>query len=303
MTKSQHQSHPAPSIKEVNGKLVSYIDNHVSATVIADSINQFGQRITTFQLTFPRIILPEFNTHRKFSRNAASTRAIPAKKSIARVRENPFVPFYVGVNQSGMQSDNLVSDEVKDRFQKEWVELMGIVADYVERWTDSDGMNIHKQIACRALEPWTFSQVVMTTTDLTNFDELRNHTDAEPHIHDLAIVIKDIASRSVPVLRTSVNDWHLPYVSDEERDQFEIADLLAFSTARCARVSYLLHDGTTPNQEKDQGLHDGLVASRPIHASPTEHQAYPNPTGETCKNHDGWVQYRAIIEANMYANV
>lgn len=303
MTNSQHQAHPTPSIKEVDGRIVSYIDNHVSATIIADSINQFGQRITTFQLTFPRIILPEFNTHRKFSRNAASTRAIPAKTSLARVRSNPFVPFYVGVNQRGMQSDSLVQEDVRSKFQEEWVELMGIVADYVERWTDPDGMNIHKQIACRAIEPWTFSQVVMTTTDLENFDELRNHTDAEPHIHDLAIVIKDVVSRSTPVLRTSVNDWHLPYVTDEERTSHSIPELLSFSTARCARVSYLLHDGSKTNPTKDQELHDDLVASRPIHASPTEHQAYPNPTGERCKNHDGWVQYRAIIEANMYSNV
>lgn len=282
----------------------SAIGTHVSAIVIADSINQFGDRITTLQLKFPRIILPEFNTHRVFSRNAASTRAIPAKTALSRIAEDPFIPVHVGVNKPGMQAGELLDAETYDKFSKEWLELRDIVSSYVARWTDPDGeFKIHKQIACRAIEPWTFSQVVLTTTDFDNFNELRDHPAAEPHIKDLAVVMKEAIAKSVPVLRTSVNDWHLPYVSDEEREQFPMEELLAFSTARCARVSYILHDGKPTNREKDIELHEDLVGSSPIHASPSEHQAYPHPTGDRVKNHKGWVQYRALVEANKYANI
>ena len=41
----------------------------------------------------PRIILAEFNTHRLFSRNSASSRAIPFKKMVQSVLENPFIPI------------------------------------------------------------------------------------------------------------------------------------------------------------------------------------------------------------------
>ena len=34
--------------------------NLISAKIVADSLNQFGERITTMKLIFPRIILAEF---------------------------------------------------------------------------------------------------------------------------------------------------------------------------------------------------------------------------------------------------
>ena len=49
------------------------------AEVLIDSVNPAGQRLTTFVLRFPRFVLSEFNTHRMFSRNASSSRAIPTR--------------------------------------------------------------------------------------------------------------------------------------------------------------------------------------------------------------------------------
>lgn len=277
------------------------IGDHVAAKVIADSINQYGIRLTTLQLKFPRIILPEFNTHRDFSRNAASTRAIPTKKAIARLKSGEiFIPTKVGLNQPGMQAYEEVSPEVKEQFLKEWVELGNYVADKVAEWDEK--YKIHKQVIARAIEPWTFSQVVLTATEFENFDVLRRHHAAEPHINDLAIAIKEAREASTPVLRTSVNDWHLPYVSELERTQHTIDRLLAFSTARCARVSYLLHDGTTPDEAKDIKLHEDLIGSEPLHASPSEHQAYPSPVKMRVKNFNGWVQYRAVVESNLWSD-
>ena len=67
--------------------------NLISAEILADSLNQFVERITTMKLIFPRIILAEFNTHRMFNRNSASSRAIPLHKMIKAVEENPFIPI------------------------------------------------------------------------------------------------------------------------------------------------------------------------------------------------------------------
>ena len=264
------------------------------ARVIADSINIFGNRITTYELQFPRSILSEQNTHRAFSRNAASTRAIPTKKALAMTLANPFLPVEVGMNQAGMQAYQQVSDEIKEKFYAECKELLGIVAEYVQRWDEE--YKIHKQIIGRYTEPWNYTTVVMTTTEDENYFALRDHHAAEPHIRGLAQAMKSAKSASTPVLRTSVNDWHLPYIKQEERDTLPLETLLQCSTARCARVSYLTHDGETPSIEKDVELHDRLVGSVPIHASPTEHQACPSLTRGFVKNFNGWVQYRVVVE-------
>jgi hypothetical protein len=75
----------------------------IKAEIIADSKTQFGERLTTFVLVFPRIILAEFNTHRMFSRNSASSRAIPYKKMLSMVWNNPFIPIGWMKDHSGMQ--------------------------------------------------------------------------------------------------------------------------------------------------------------------------------------------------------
>lgn len=73
------------------------------AIIVADSLNPFGDRITTMQVTFNRWILAEFNTHRMFSRNSASSRAIPTKKMLKMVMENPFIPIAWQKEHTGMQ--------------------------------------------------------------------------------------------------------------------------------------------------------------------------------------------------------
>lgn len=57
----------------------------ISAKIIADS--EFdGVRLVTFEVEFHRFILPEINTHRVFSRNYQSSRAVPVKSLIEQVK-------------------------------------------------------------------------------------------------------------------------------------------------------------------------------------------------------------------------
>ena len=78
---------------EHNGvKSVEVYDKAYECKVLADSVSPEGARLTTMEVTFPRIILAEMNTHRVFSRNSASSRAIPIKKRIEMVKKHPYVP-------------------------------------------------------------------------------------------------------------------------------------------------------------------------------------------------------------------
>jgi thymidylate synthase ThyX len=273
----------------------------ITAKIIEDSIAENDKRITTLQLTYPRFIHAEFMTHRVFSRNASSSRAIPVARMIENTLADPAFFVHIGKNQAGMQAHEQVDSETRAQFRHEWIELANLVAQYSERWATSYG--IHKQVTNRALEPFQHIHVVMTATEFDNFFELRDHEDAQPEMRVLAQIMKDAMAGSTPVFRRRerflAEGWHLPYVTAEERvaHDRDPDHLSKLSVARCARVSYLTHDGNTPDPAKDIELYDRLVGSKPLHASPTEHQAYPMPRADQrSKNFLGWRQHRELVE-------
>lgn len=275
----------------------------IEAKVIEDSIADNGKRLTTLQLVYPRFIHAEFMTHRVFSRNASSSRAIPVAKMIEQVRTNPAMPIHWGKNQPGMQAREELVGVERNAARAYWHEAAEKAARYAECMAE---LGAHKQVVNRILEPFQHIHVVVTASEWANFMELRAHEDAQPEIHELAIQVRAAMGASIPFQRyrnrQDADNWHLPYVSVEERQQYRSdPPLLAkLSTARCARVSYLTHDGATPSLEKDLELFDRLVGARPLHASPTEHQAYPLPMAtQNSKNFFGWRQHRELIEATL----
>ena len=164
-------------------------------------------------------------------------------------------------------------------------------------------IGLHKQIGNRILEPWQYINVIVTSTEWDNFFNLRMHKDAQPEIKELATAIFNEMKASKPT-QLAHGQWHLPYVNVVEgisEDEYYdiISDLLKASTARCARVSFSNHDGTDPDIQKDIALHDRLVGSVPIHASPAEHQATPANPDYWYRNFRGWVQYRDRIEEKL----
>lgn len=269
------------------------------ATVILDSVSLEGVRLTTMEVRMPRIILAEWNTHRALSRNAASSRAIPVKRMIQQVIDDPFIPVHWGKNRPGMQATEEMTEAEKAVEIADWLEDR----DYaVKKALGRMERGLHKQVANRPLEPWMWTTVVVTATEWSNFYALRDHADAQPEMRVLADVMLAAHNASEPFMR-SAGGYHLPYVSEDdlkvlirEAGSYAAAAQRAhkWSVARCARVSTLNHDGTNPDPVKDEALHDALM--RPGHMSPFEHQATPCTDPEHFSgNLRGWIQYRKTI--------
>ena len=276
----------------------------IEAKIIEDSVSNEGHRLTTLQLTYPRFIHSEIMTHRVFSRNASSSRAIPVAKMLEMVSNRPAMPIHWGKNQPGMQAHEEIQHVCAA--QDLWLEAARKAADVAERMNE---IGLHKQVANRILEPFQHIHVVISATEWENFFALRAHPDAQPEFHALAVEMRRVMDESTPKL-LEVNEWHLPYVTAEERESAAIETLRKVSAARCARVSYLKHDGEKPDVVSDLALYDRLVGSKPIHASPVEHQATPDffvtdPSdygwfdGGLHGNFVGWVQFRKIIESGF----
>lgn len=272
----------------------------ISAKIIADSRSTAGARIVTFELQYQRFIHGEVMTHRVFSRNAMSSRAVPVAKMIAQVRANPAMPVHWGSNQPGMQADNQMAGVNLGDVRRLWLKAAENAADTAECMSR---LGLHKQVANRILEPFQWMRTIVTATEWDNFFALRAHPDAQPEFQELARKMGLSMWESVPVVRDWSDPhntaWHLPYVSQQERDTLTKDTLLKISAARCARVSYLTHDGLTPDIDKDCALFERLVGSVPLHASPIEHQAKAHKDGRFKSNNFwGWLQHRGIYEAS-----
>lgn len=252
------------------------------AEIIADSLHPEGDRLTTFVVTFPRIILAELNTHRAFSRNSASSRAIPFKKMVEAVRYTPFIPMAWMKDHPGMQgTEFFTAEEVEHgEFIGQWLaardaaleaaialhEGITIAAgiDSGDSPSSEKQINVSKQVCNRLLEPFMWHTAIITSSrpGLENFFALRAHPAAEIHMQKLAEVMLDAYNKSTPI-NLGYGNWHLPYdggfahllreivyesnadsmLTDAQLD-YRITELkLKVAVARCARVSYTVIDG------------------------------------------------------------
>ncbi|MEN7527948.1 hypothetical protein [Cupriavidus sp. DL-D2] len=268
----------------------------IDAKVIAHSkAKSHGGEIVSFQARLPKCLLAELNTHRVFSRNAGSSRAIPTLKILERVRNEPYMPLVWGSNQPGMQAGAELTGWRLAAAKIVWRAAARAAAFFAGLEAK---IGLHKQHTNRLVETFMYVDVVITATDFDNFYDLRAHPDAQPEMQLLAWAMLHAAKCSKP-RELGLNEWHLPYVTDEEREQYDIETLKKLSTARNARVSYTPFDGNA-SVEKEIERHDKLVASRPIHASPTEHVARPlRSKAVKGGNFNGWGQYRQEVEAKV----
>lgn len=250
----------------------------ISAKVIAHSKSSVtGKEIITFEIIYPRMILSELNTHRALSKNSASSRAIPVEKVIEAVRNNPAMPVHWGKNQPGMSAREELTGYELAAVQGYWQEAAENAADIAQYMSD---LGAHKQVANRILEPFQWMKTVITGTEWDNFFHLRRHPDADPNINALAEVMWQALQQSKPVT-LHPGWWHTPYYADGFWTPFHLdedctdepatlKEALAISSSCCAQTSFRTSD---PSLEKAEKIFQRLVESKPVHASPFEHQA------------------------------
>lgn len=306
--------------------------DHMFAKVVLASRSKYSPDILTIHMRYPRIIHGEIMTHRVFSRNARSSRAVPVKTMLAEIRDTPFIPWHWGLNQGGMQAseecNELVSlpsypftdSEVGVSREAMWEFAANAAADTAEAFSAA---GYHKQVANRLIEPFSWIDTLITSTSWANFFHLRDHDAAEPHFRDLAKLVRSAISGAM-LTRLQAGEWHLPYITDEDRievhmiykdcapsvekEKAKLDKLLRISAARCARISYAPFDGDA-SIKKELARYDMLIGSDAVHATPTEHQATPDwavicPTSGSVEgwdtpnlhgNFNGWIQARKLI--------
>lgn len=255
-----------------------------NARVVCDSIAPHGVRLVTVEATYPRFVHSELMTHRVFSRNSSSSRAIPIAKMIQRVIDDPVMPVSWGQNQRGMQAGAELSGGELAAAQSAWLRGRDVAVEAAQALLIT---GLHKQVVNRVLEPWMWITVLITATEWDNFFAQRCHPDAQPEIRVAAELIRDAIAASTPQEKLR----HLPYITNEEVLAFEIDDIRKISAARCARVSYLTHDGRQ-DMQADLDLANRLLSARPAHWSPFEHVAEAVPETGFIGNFRGWRQYR-----------
>lgn len=292
-------------------------NKHITAEIIADSLSPQGDRLTSFIVTCPRIVLAEFNTHRMLSRNSASSRAIPFETMLQKVMETPFIPIRWQKDHSGMQGNQYFSGRNVELADGAWLRARNRAVEEAKMLNKNIGVT--KQFCNRLLEPFLYHTIIVTASEWENFFALRAHEAAEIHIQDLAFKMLEEYNNSTP-RQLKAGEWHIPFGNkitksnleeqfDRKIKRIEGQELsVKIATARCARVSYLNYEGGD-DYLKDVKLHDRLASMG--HWSPFEHCARAMDDEEYSKHlrghvsdlHLGWsgnlkgfVQYRKMFD-------
>lgn len=313
----------------------------ITSEVIAHSISPDGKEIISFENVFPRIILAECNTHRILSKNSASSRAIPVQAMNDHILSDIARPWRFGKKNKGMQDagehdvpvfvsgfyHQLImrgygTDEAREMATMSPEDAWDFATEFaVSISNDFDQAGYAKQVCNRLTEFAQHMKVIVTGTEFDNFFWLRDHEDADPTIHMLAVTMKEALKNSAPRLLLP-GEWHTPYYFDgfwsEKEDGkdvhgYTLQQALRISSSCAAQTSYRKNDDSL---EKAEGIFGRLVNGDRMHSSPFEHQATPIdgtnvssspqtwPVGVThmdregrlwSGNFQGWIQHRKLI--------
>lgn len=244
---------------------------------------------------------------------------IVANCTYSYLHNDPFLPEFIGSEQKGMQS----GDELQEPNRIQALEGIERMRQFcLQECRRLHDLGVHKSIINRYLEPWSYITVLVTATEWKNFFRLRIHPKAEKHFNKVAGLMKQALDASTPQ-PLKHGEWHMPYLREEERallrDPYAVDVAAALgvpsvevlgrdvnsyfkriSAARCARLSYLTHDGAC-NPADDLRIFNSLIHPKTddgrdddtIHASPLEHVATPDLDPELRSGpFRGWLQFR-----------
>jgi hypothetical protein len=263
-----------------------------SAKVIAASENESGQRLVTFEVTFPRFLLAEFNTHLIISKCSASSRAIPTEKILEIVKRTPFVPTF-NKRVTGMGVGEELTPEQQEEAKAGWLRACNAAIEEAEQL-----LHVDKSRVNRMLEPYMWHTAILTATQWRNFFGLRC-PDAEPvenfpaqmEFQTSAAMMRDAYIAATPRM-LEASEWHLPYVTDEERDALDWKSVALLSAGRLARVSYANHEKDEPI---DRSIDRAKGFSQSGHWSTMMHQGYAQWKPEWSGNFFGFAQFRKMF--------
>jgi hypothetical protein len=277
-------------------------DKHITAKVIAHSVNESGDEVICIEHEHPRIIHSEWLRHREFSNAVSSSRAIPAKTMRKNIRNKMFIPWYWGKEQKGMQAHKEVHPNIKRIARISWI-INGYINLGFSWWYSFLGL--HKQLANRNCEYISYVKCLSQGNTFNNMIKLRLHPDAQPEFQELAYQIKEVVSKSNPELLKN-GEWHTPYVT-LPREQFgkykgsyvfssncTLEHFKQISVSCCAQTSYRTSDTSI---EKAKSIYNKLIGSDVLHASPFEFVCTPGNSGKG--NLKGWNQMRHQIEEEL----
>jgi thymidylate synthase ThyX len=190
----------------------------------------------------------------------------------------------------GMSATEQLAAQEAEEATRVWLQARDDAVAHAKQLLE---LKVHKQELNRLLEPFLWHTVIVTATEWRNFFELRCAPNAQPEIRAAALAMRAAidASRPRDILR---GEWHTPLVQEDERG-LDAQTRKRISAARCARVSYLTHDGRR-EISKDLELYERLRADR--HLSPFEHVATPASDATFHANFRGWLQMRREIEVS-----
>ena len=313
---------------------IPFQEASATAKMICDSTYK-NSRLCSIEVEFPRPYLAEFNTHTRFSRNSASSRAIPVWKRLLAILERPYVPNSFGTNKAGMLAGEILSNSDQEKAVANWLvgrdiaviqafflaggfneitgtsnkagkeregldlcaKVDGLIKKYsFDKHLFNQDRGMHKQHANRVLEPYAYHTVLVTSSYWRNFFGLRASTKAQPEAQDFGIVIAQCMMNSTPA-KLEIGQWHMPYIRDDDKSEEPDQLILArASSGKSARTSYLTHDGIRA-LVKDLELADDLTSSG--HMSPFQHPARPKEDGDPINSHGNyspvWTQLRKLM--------
>lgn len=279
----------------------------IYATVLKHSISPAGVNLITLEISYPRIVLAELNTHRMLCKNSSSSRAIPFQKMMDQLFGRPvrFGQANAGMQDKGEDFDAPVTwEEVHEGgkiversvpAEVAWEMFVEEAAEWSRRFYTS---GFHKQIYNRLTEAGQMMKTVATWTEGANFFWLRNHDAADPSLAELARVMYEAASQSVPQ-ELFPGEWHLPYVITTRDDTGVIRYWIETETpgvknmlildqavkVSCARTAAVSFRNVDYGVEKSEEVYNRLVTDERVHGSATEHQATPmQPSTEAGEN-------------------
>ncbi len=271
-----------------------------NARVVCHSIDQTGQEVCSILARYPRSILAEFNTHTIISKNTSSSRAIPYAREKPRldwqpytmremVLERPYIPVYFGFNKPGMQPGDEMTEVQRDLSIKQILKMRDeAVAGADVLWA----YGMHKGDVNRYIEPYSWTEQLLTATQWANFFHLRTPEPPHPAMKRIARMMYLAYHRSKPKLLKQ-GEWHLPFIDDEDRASWPVEELLEMSVARCARLTNYSFTTGKKDRDRDFKLFDDLRTQG--HWSPFGHQCTPAKPGDKPSNLKGMLQYRKLF--------